>query len=302
MKLTKKFAALAIVAALASSTATAFAAPASKYDSLMTKAQDLYDQGLYYEANYVLAQATKQIPVGTPQITVLQAAVDFQIGLLETLPPTVALPQAFGYVEMLMANGLYYEALDMLAQAEAQYALAIADSVEFQNKIAMLKVEIKQALADYEMDYVVNMLAQGLYYEANAEYATIPVAEMTTQQWERYTLLGIDVAYALDHVIMTAESAEAVLLNDTDFVERIQADPDMEIVTAPIYHGKELVGFEIAVYSKNAVARKNGAALATYFVDTDGSVMTFSAAVSSGLVYTYDDIVMPHDAWMEALN
>ena len=294
MKLTKKIVALAMVAALATS-ATAFAAPASRYDSLMTTAQSLYDQGLYYEANYALAQATEEMGYVTPQIQVLQTAVNFKIDVLETLPPTVALPQAFCYVEQLMACGMYYEALDMLNQAETVYAADIAISVEFQNKVAMLKVEIMQALADYEMDYVQNMINNGMYYEAKAEYDTLPVAWMTAQQATRYAALGADLAYCLDHVVMSTESAEAILLNDTDFLARIQYDPDMELVTAPVYHGNELLGFEVAVYSSNSNARNNGSALAYYLIDTDGTVIP---VVGSNVQDTYGNITLPHESWM----
>ena len=294
MKLTKKIVALAMVAALASS-ATAFAAPASKYDSLMTTAQSLYDQGLYYEANYALAQATEEMGYVTPQIQVLQTAVNFKIDVLETLPPTVVVPQAFCYVEQLMASGLYYEALDMLDQARNIYAADFAAVAEFRNKADMLEIECNQALADYEMDYVESMLANGLIYEAKAEYDTIPVAHMTKDQKERYEkVITPKVAYALQHVIMSVESAESVLYEDTNFLKLIQYDPDMVVVTQPVYNGYELVGFEAAVYASNSNARDNGSALSYYFISTDGTVTTMSGSI---LTYEYDDITMPHYDW-----
>ncbi|MDY3032132.1 MAG: hypothetical protein SOS24_10350 [Clostridia bacterium] len=272
MKLNKKVACLALTAALSAASVSAFAATPD-YDYLMVKAEEAYQQGMYYESSALLEKANSVI-YNTPQYKALKAAVDFRIMVLNSLPAVKALPQAFSLIDSLMAEGLYYESADLLGNVKSVFANEIAASAEFTSKIGMYEIRINEKIAEWEfrdaMNKAYSYYYDKLYYQAQDALANVPVS--TQAQRNEFTKLADKVAYKIAHIAADPNEAIAILKRDMN----IAKDPDFGFEASAVYVGGELTGYTITVYSKKAYNLGYASTLSTYFVDVAGGCTRLS--------------------------
>lgn len=266
MKLTKQIACIALAAALSTAPFSALAA-SPDYDYLMVKAEEAYQQGMYYEASAFIEKANAVIS-NTAQYKSLRAAIDFRLMVLNSLPAVSALPQSFKLIDNLMANGLYYESYDLLELVKNQFANEIAASQEFSSKIDMYSVRINEKIKEWEFREAINA-AYSFYYDKlyyQAEEALAKVDASTDAQKKELKALEDKVKWNIANIAVNANEAIAILKRDMN----IANDPDFGFEASAVYVAGKLTGHTITVYSKHAYNLGYASTLSTYFVDISG--------------------------------
>ncbi|MGN0148718.1 MAG: hypothetical protein ACI4C7_00525 [Clostridia bacterium] len=145
MKLQKKLVCATLSAAMLASSAVAFAAP--DYNEKMWKAQTLFGQGLYYEAEAELLDLINSnvnwSPAQNTEINKWYNATRFQILLLED-PSNDKWQKLEGFkkVAEYLNEGLYYEAEELLYTIKANYAMSAVETQKWNQYLALAEAGI----------------------------------------------------------------------------------------------------------------------------------------------------------------
>ena len=263
MKINKKIAAVALVAAMSVTSLSAFAAT---YDEYMVKAEELYSQGMYYEANTALEKAYN-ISGATAQYQALKPAIELRIRGLQ-LPVAKALPAAFADVQTLIGKGLYYEASFLLEEIDAAYSKEIAESAEFTSKYFLLRDKVNELIACWEYDVAANAVWQK-YYNRDFKGAYAELAKIATYPASRaaaYDKLYNYVVWKYNNLVTSAEEAVAAVK------EVVAKDADFGFEPKAVLDAKgNLEYYTVTVYSKNAYKKGWASTLSVYKVYKNGA-------------------------------
>lgn len=264
MKMNKRIAAVALVAAMSVSSLSAFAAT---YDDYMVKAEELYTQGMYYEANDAIEKA-RSINGATAQYEALKPAIELRIAALQ-LPAAKALPAAFADVQSLINKGLYYEASFLLEEIEAAYSKEIDDSAEFTSKFSLLRTKVDELIACWEYDEAATAVWQ-LYYDRQFVKAYNELQKIVTYPASRavaYDKLYNYVVWKYNNLVTSADEAVAevkkVVAKDADFGFEAKAKLNAK---------GELEYYTVTVYSKDAYKKGWASTLSVYKVEKNGAI------------------------------
>ena len=145
MKLQKKLVCATLSAAMLASSAVAFAAP--DYNEKMWKAQTLFGQGLYYEAEAELLDLINSnvswSPAQKTEIEKWYNATRFQILILEQ-PKYDSWQKLEGFkkVAEYINSGLYYEAEELLYTIAANYSMSAVEEQKWNQYMALAEAGI----------------------------------------------------------------------------------------------------------------------------------------------------------------
>lgn len=238
MKLQKKLVCATLSAAMLASSAVAFAAP--DYNEKMWKAQTLFGQGLYYEAEAELLDL-KNAKINWSDAQKVEIdkwlnATQFQINILQQ--PGFndwQLLEGFNKVAEYLNDGLYYEAEALLVTLKNTY-----DGV-------------------------------------TSAYGTRNFTSIEQQKWNQYMALaeaGIDWWELVCNEGATADGAVAAVKKYLiDKGEINPNDADIAYDVDRTYSTSLYDGYQVTVYSKLARSEGRTGTLAIYFVADDGSIV-----------------------------
>lgn len=264
MKMNKRIAAAALVAAMSISSVTALAA--STYDEYMVKAEELYSQGMYYEAKDAIAEAYK-LGGNTAQYQALEPAIRLRLESMSK-PVTQTLPVAFADVQTLMGKGLGYEAKRLLNEISAAYGDEINNSTEFSSKYALLTAKVDEMIANWEYDVKANKVWQKFYdHDFKGAYADLcAIPSYPAARKAAYDKLYNAVVWKYNNLVTSNAEAIAAVK------EVVANDPDFGFEPSPkVDANGRLLYYTVTVYSKNAYQKGWASTLSVYKVEKNGA-------------------------------